>query len=198
MKPKSFTGFVLSLFTSATILLLVFALPDAEAKQHRHHEAHEHGVARMNVAVEGDIMYIEFSSPAANIVGFEHYPETREQKDAVKEAEKSLEAGEMLFVFSPEAAGRLTQSGVESDIGNDSDHEPDAEDAHEHHEDEDERHSEFRAEYRFLFEKPEKLAYMDVMLFRIFPGIERIEVQLLTGTRQTALELTAKEHRIGF
>lgn len=197
MQPKLFTGFLFSFFTSATILLLVSALP-AEAKPHRHHEAHEHGVARMNVAVEGDIMYIEFSSPSANIVGFEHYPERQEDKDAVREAVKRLEAGELLFAFSPKAAGRLTQSGVESDIGNDSDHEAGEEDGHEHHEDEGERHSEFKAEYRILFEKPEKLAYMDVMLFSIFQGIERIEVQLLTDKRQTALELTAKENRIDF
>lgn len=38
--------------------------------------------------------------------------------------------------------------------------------------------------------------YIDVLLFRVFPGIEHIEVQLLTGTRQTAMELTASKSQI--
>ena len=39
-----------------------------QAAEYRHHEAHEHGVAHMNVAVERNELYIEFISPAANIV----------------------------------------------------------------------------------------------------------------------------------
>ncbi len=34
------------------------------------------------------------------------------------------------------------------------------------------------------------------MLFQAFPGIEHIEVQLLTGTGQSAEELTAEKNRI--
>jgi hypothetical protein len=36
------------------------------------------------------------------------------------------------------------------------------------------------------------------MLFSVFPGIEHIEVQLLTATEQTALELIAKKKKIIF
>jgi hypothetical protein len=39
---------------------------------------------------------------------------------------------------------------------------------------------------------------MDVMLIQTFPGIEHIEVQLLTETKQSAHELTAQNHRIKF
>ena len=61
-----------------------------------------------------------------------------------------------------------------------------------------ESHSEFRAEYHFVCKKPEKLASVDVMLFNVFSGIEHIEVQLLTVTKKTALELTAKKKKIIF
>jgi len=55
-----------------------------------------------------------------------------------------------------------------------------------------------KAEYHFVCKKPEKLLSIDVMLFSVFPGIEQIKVQLLTDTKQTALELTAKKKKISF
>ena len=193
-------------------------LSNIQAAEYRHHEAHEHGVAHMNVAFEGNELYIELISPAANIVGFEHQPRTQEQKAAVKAAIKKLEAGEKLFAFSSGVGGSLVKSKVHTDINNDSGHESDETKSHEHdeisrdagndaekhghedhqHADEHERHSEFKAEYHFMCKKPEKLVYVDVMLFSVFSGIEHIEVQLLTGTKQTALELTAKKKKITF
>jgi len=193
-------------------------LSNIQSAEYRHHEAHEHGVAHMNVALEGNELYIELISPAANIVGFEHHPRTQEQKAAVKAAIKKLEAGEKLFAFPSGVGGRLVKSKVHTDINSDFGHESDETKSHENdemsrgsgheaekhgheehqHGDEHERHSEFKAEYHFVCKKPEKLAYVDVMLFSIFSGIEHIEVQLLTGTKQTAFELTATKKKILF
>ena len=205
-----------------SIIAIVWAggpnLSNTQAAEYRHHEAHEHGVAHMNVAFEGNELYIELISPAANIVGFEHQPRTEEQKAAVKAAINKLEAGEKLFAFPSGVGGRLVKSKVHTDISNDSGHESDETKSHEHDEmsrdagnetekhghenhqdgDEHERHSEFKAEYHFMCKKPEKLAYVDVMLFSIFSGIEHIEVQLLTGTEQTAFDLTATKKKILF
>ena len=190
--------------------------PNLEAEEFRHHEAHEHGVAHLNVAHDGKNLYIELTSPAANILGFEYQPRTQEQKAAVKAAIKKLEAGEALFILPSDAEGELTKSKVHTDIASDSDHKSEDEHTHDHNEiskkdEEDkhrhqenhesnkhEKHSEFEAEYHFVCKKPEKLVHIDVMLFSVFPGIEHIEVQLLTDTKQTALELTAKKKKIIF
>jgi hypothetical protein len=202
----------------AVVIALGLNLPKVRAEGYRHHQAHEHGVAHMNVAVEGNYLYIEFVSPAANIVGFEHHPRTQEQKAAVQQAIETLKADKKLFGLPPDAGSRLAQSKAVTDIVDDSGNESESEHTHEHGEahekarkdknnskeehdavePEHERHSEFTAEYRFVLKKPEKLKHIDVMLFRIFPGIEHIEVQLLTGTKQTALELTAKKNKIVF
>ena len=191
-------------------------LPNLQAEEFRHHEAHEHGVAHLNVVHDRNNLYIELTSPAANIVGFEHQPRTQEQKAAVKEAIKKLEAGEALFVLPSGAEGELAKSEVYTDIASDSDHKSedththehnelgkkDEEDKHRHRENHEsnkqERHSEFKAEYHFVCNKSEKLVYIDVMLFSVFPGLEHIEVQLLTDTQQTARELTAKKKKIIF
>jgi hypothetical protein len=195
-----------------------YILPDLQAEEYRHHEAHVHGVAHLNMALEGNNLYIELTSPAANIVGFEHHPRTQEQKAAVKEAIKKLEAGENLFALPSGAGGRLVKSGTHTDTNRDNGHESEEAHSHEHGEtsreaghendkhdheehqdgDEHQRHSEFRAEYHFICNKPEKLAFVDVMLFRVFTGIEHIEVQLLAGTQQKSLELTARKNKIHF
>jgi hypothetical protein len=198
------------------VIVLGFRLPQVQASEQRHHEAHVHGVAHLNVALEGNNLYIELSSPAANIVGFEHHPRTEEQKAAVKTAIETLEAGEKLFALSTDTGGRLVKANVQTDVENGSDHEPGQSHAHDHakssqeaeveehqhgedHEaDDHERHSEFKAEYHFVCKTPQKLTLIEVNLFRVFPGIEYIEVQLLTDTKQSALELTAPKNKIVF
>jgi hypothetical protein len=181
------------------VFVLSVLVLKAQTEHSRNQEAHEHGVAHLNVAVEGTELYLEFISPAANIVGFEHPPRTDEQKTAVKEAVETLEDGEVLFVLPAGVQCGLAEPIVDTDIDGDPISESEGAHQHEHHEaDEHQRHSEFKAEYHFVCEHPDKLEHIDVMLFRDFPGIERIEVQLLTGTKQTALELTAKKYRIPF
>jgi len=85
------------------LLLSMVLVPGVmvQAQEHCHHEAHEHGVAHLNVAIEGNRLYIEFSSPAANFVGFEHRPRTQDQKGAIQAAIEGLKEGDKLFVLPP-------------------------------------------------------------------------------------------------
>ena len=203
---------------SFAIMLTAVSSRTLVAEQ-RHHDAHVHGIAHLNAAMEETTLHLEFTSPAANIVGFEHAPQTQEQKDAVRKALEKLEDGSKLFIPSPEAQCRLSKSSVKTDIENDIDHDEDAdhETEHEHEkdahhgkgedkdhkhdeegEDEHVRHSEFEAEYRLVCQHPEKLSKVEVMLIQNFPGIEHIAVQLLTGTKQTAQELTHKKSFLKF
>jgi hypothetical protein len=217
MKKPLFRNQILLVGIPAFAILLAAASPRTQAGEQRHHDAHVHGIAHLNVAMEGTSLHLEFTSPAANIVGFEHEPRTPEQKDGVRNAIEKLEDGSKLFIPSPEAQCRLSKSSVKTDIEHDADHDEDAEHKHghgkdehhgegedhdkEHHEenaDEHTRHSEFHSEYRFVCKNPGKLSEMDVMLIQSFPGIEHIEVQLLTEKKQSAQELTAPSHRIKF
>jgi hypothetical protein len=213
---RKLTGYIpynLNILLFVSIFIVFFGLNALKvmAEEQRHHKAHVHGVAHINVALEDNELYIELTSPAANIVGFEHQPKSEEQKIAVNKAIETLKAGEMLFVMPPRVGASLVKSDVDTGIKIDTEHE--SEDTHkhesgehhdekeehhkEHHkEDEHEQHSEFKAVYRFACKNPDKLTYIDVMLFRIFESIEHIEVQILTRTKQTALELSAKKNRI--
>ena len=203
--------FIVNGLISGLLTLVIIFWGTVQAGEKRHHESHEHGVANLNVAVEGKNIYIEFTSPAANIVGFEHHPRTHEQKDAVKDAVNKLKKGEALFLLSAKSESKLVKSSVDTDIDKGAEHHAEEGHAHskeehhghaeEHHEDhgdadKHERHSEFEATYQFACQKPDKLSQIEVMLFRAFPGIEHIEVQLVTATKQTAVELTAKKNKI--
>ena len=211
------TRYLLILFSLMTAIIATGSYsPFLFAEETRHHEAHQHGIAHLNVALEGNDLYIELISPAANIVGFEHHPRTNEQKAAVKKAIESLKKGEDLFVLPPSAKGKFVKITVDTNIeshsdndhGDDHTHEHDSsskeedDDQHahasDHQGDEHERHSEFTAEYKIVCQQPQKLEHIDVTLFRMFQGIERIKVKLLSGARQNALELTATHHQIRF
>jgi hypothetical protein len=218
-KKPLFRNYILTVWILAFAIMLAAASSRTRAEEQRHHDAHVHGIAHLNVAVEGTSLHLEFTSPAANIVGFEHKPRTPEQKDGVRNAIEKLEDGSKLFIPSPEAQCRLSKSSVKTDIELDANHDADAGHKHEHkhekdthhgegedhdkehHEgdkDEHARHSEFHSEYRFVCKNPGKLSQMDVKLIRSFPGIEHIEVQLLTEKQQSAQELTAQSHTIKF
>jgi len=66
----------------------VMTVSHAETKHD--HDAHEHGIAQMNIAWDKDHLDIEMVSPAYNIVGFEHQPKTEEQHEAAESVEAIL------------------------------------------------------------------------------------------------------------
>lgn len=165
-------------------------LAPAEESEMRQHEAHEHGSARLNVALEGAELYAEFASPAANIVSFEYRARTAEEKKTVHEALEMLEHGSRLL--RPTAAARCRLSEVDSEML-EGGHGHQQHDEEEHGEEEHgEMHSEFHVSYRFACGAPEALDSIEVKIFELFPGTERIESQVITDRGQTRVELTPK------
>ena len=79
-------------------------------------DPHQHGVGRLNVAVQGDEVEIELETPGADIVGFEHEPRTAEQKRAVQDAATALRDGAALFVFPAAAGCTLKEAEVEAGL----------------------------------------------------------------------------------
>lgn len=206
MLPRRIISLSSLLLLSAT---LCFASGDDE---HRQHGSHVHGIGHMNLAVDGNDVYIELENPSANIVGFEHMPSSDNDRHAVHEAAEKLEDGKSLFIFTKQADCSLTSATVSSPLlSEDHENEHHNSEAHEekhendehgsgedHADHEEQAHSEFVAEYKFSCKHPEKLKSVETKLFSVFPGIEELETQVLTNTRQTGAELTAKSYRIDF
>jgi hypothetical protein len=172
-------------------------------QEHRQHAAHRHGVGKINIAQEDKEIYIELDCPAANIVGFEHAPESEADHDALEKALAQLKNGTGLFLL-PDAAGcRLVDADITTplqDHADDSSHH----EAGEHHADEDshehegETHSDITATWRYSCANPEALDQVSVQLFEVFPMTERLQVQFISGKRQGAAELSASQRVLRF
>ncbi|MCO3736355.1 DUF2796 domain-containing protein, partial [Pseudomonas aeruginosa] len=90
------------------LVLLPFAAQAHDDHDHDHAHGslgkHEHGVAQLNVALDGKTLELELDSPAMNLVGFEHAASTDADKAAVAKARAQLEKPLELFAL-PVTAG---------------------------------------------------------------------------------------------
>lgn len=195
-----------------TLLALPFALLPlslAQAASHEHahdhdhaHEehgslgAHEHGVASLNVALDGQTLEIQLESPAMNLVGFEHEAKSDADKAKVAAARKHLEQPQALFALPIEAKCALQESALESPLFGDAEH---AHAEHEHEHGDEHGHSDIDASYRFACAHAEVLKTLELgSFFGTFPGTEKLEVQLIGPGGQQGAELTPSNSRLSF
>jgi hypothetical protein len=167
---------------------------------HEQHQAHVHGEAEMLIALDGSTLEIEFHSPAMNIVGFEHQPKTEQQSEAVDKAIDTLKQPAKLFTLAAaaqcnpvtievETALAKHEGGEKAHNKHEHDHEHDHEPEHDH-EHEAETHSDFAVHYQFQCADLNKLDKIEFVLFKHFPGTERLEVQSISNKGQQKIDLT--------
>jgi hypothetical protein len=176
-------------------------------QEHRQHGSHVHGIAVLNVALEGQDVQIELDSPAANIVGFEHAPSSKADHAALDKAVATLKGGDRLFRFNEDAGCRMEQADATSQLldGEQAEHEKHEgpakgghEDAQHEPEHEGETHSDIEAAYHFVCDQPGKLTLLTIELFEVFPGTEKLAVQYVIEGKQGARELTATNQVVRF
>ncbi|WDH34783.1 DUF2796 domain-containing protein [Pseudomonas chlororaphis] len=187
--------------------LLPLAIAHAAEKHDHDHEhgslgAHEHGVARLNAALDGQTLELELESPAMNLVGFEHAASTDADKAKVASVRAQLEKPLALFSLPPAAGCVVAQQELESPLFGDKpeDHDEDHDDAksaggHEHHHE----HSEIHAHYQFTCATPGALKNLDLAgVFKTFPATQKIQVQLISPSGQQGVEATSKAASLKF
>lgn len=185
--------------------LLPLAVAQATSHDHAHdhehaHEEpgslgkHEHGVASLNVALDGQTLEIQLESPAMNLVGFEHAATSDADKAKVAAVRQQLEQPQTLFALPIEAKCALQESELESPLFGEAKHE------HADHDHGDEHgHSDIDASYRFACANAEALKTLELgSFFGSFPGTEKLEVQLIGPSGQQGAELTPKNARLSF
>lgn len=153
------------------------------------HEAHVHGLAQMNLVVDGPTVELELSTPLANVISFEHEPETDAQKSEVRDMAAQMRKADSLFVLSPEAQCELKDvslssealgAGILSSAGA----------AHSEDADDHDGHGDLDMDVTFICRHPENLNSVRVDMFRIFPNLHNLEVQMVTPKGQGAAALT--------
>ncbi|MCY1415090.1 hypothetical protein D9M71_305590 [compost metagenome] len=182
----------------AMLPLAVAHAADEHDHEHGSLGAHEHGVGRLNAALDGKTLALELQSPAMNLVGFEHVATSDADKAKVAAARALLEQPLALFNL-PKAAGCVVENQeLESPLFGDT---PDADDDHdedakdEHHHD----HSEIHAHYQFTCATPDALKTLDLAnMFNSFPATRTIQVQLIGPSGQQGVDVTAKAAALKF
>lgn len=179
-----------SLATGWLLLLISFS-PDNHASEgsfSHGHGAHVHGSAALNIALDNNMLFIEFDSPAFNLVGFEHEPTNEAQKSALLNVKKTLNSAELLFRFTPTGC-RLEKSDIEI---------PYLTEHHQHPHQHQHEHADVQANYIFQCAQAENLKAILVNLFTHFPGIQEIRAQWVSQNRQGVALLTADNPRLKF
>lgn len=186
-----------------TLLALTIALlPLAAVQAHEHEEEHgslgkhEHGVASLNVALDGQTLEIQLESPAMNLVGFEHAASSATDKAKVAAARAQLEQPAILFNLPAAAGCTLAEMALHSPLFGEPAHEHEhADTEHEHsHE-----HADVDADYRFDCNAPQHLTAIDLaVFFQQFPATEKLNAQLIGPSGQQGAELNKGNARLSF
>lgn len=186
---------------ATTVACLTIAQPAAAEKQLG---AHVHGVGAINLAQEGNQLYIELKMPAHDALGFETIT-TDAQKATLAETLKTLESEE-LWVIPAKAQCQMNEvhagTGGEHETHDGHDHEHEEHNAkhdehdhehEEHHAKHDEhdhehadnhkegsKHLDISATYIFTCKEPQQLKTIGTRLFERFQRSESVNIQGLT------------------
>lgn len=195
--------------TNLMIALIILPSLSIASEEHREHGTHEHGAAAFNIVMSKQEVMLELHTPTYNVLGFEHLPHTDEQKQLVSERLRILKNAAKLFKFDDEASCELQQVNTESPFDTlietpdhaDSMHHKhegehgDEHDAHEHGDEHE--HTDIEATYTYHCQQT--VNSIDTQgLFTQFPNFERLNVQWITETQQSAQEVTKSETVIYF
>ena len=201
---------VLIMKALTSIISIIIASP-AFSENVRQLNAHEHGIAALNIAIEAPLLVMEFHAPGADIVGFEYAAKSDADFAAISAALKILEAPLDLFVLPKGArcAVQEVQVELESDADHDvneedhQDHDDENDHKHEDHEDHDEEkhaassgHTEFHAEYSLICSNIEALTQIDFAYFEAFPNSKQVALQLISQSGARAFEIKSGAPRL--
>lgn len=177
------------------LLALPFALlPLALAHAHDEHDhdqhgslaAHEHGVASLNVALDGNTLELELDTPAMNLVGFEHAASSDADKAKVAAVRQQLEQPLALFGLAQDAGCSESAKDLQSPLFGDA-----SAAGHEH--------TDIHAHYQLTCAQPGKLARLDLgPLFTTFPATQTINVQLIGPNGQKGLQASPAQAVVAF
>ena len=187
-----------------TFAALIATIPAVMAEDFHQHEAHEHGVGELNIAMAGNQLGMELTAPGADIVGFEYEASSEADKLAVKKAIQQLHNPQALVTLPKEAQCELISAeahldGEEHEEEHDHEHEESHEHEHDEHHDEHEegeQHTSFHAEYLFKCSDMSALQNFSFPYFQIFPNALELEVQIVNDNGARAFEVERAEPQL--
>jgi len=162
------------------LLGLTFATHAAEPSPH----AHVHGIAKLDVAVDGSTLTLALESPLDSLLGFEHPARNDQEKTAVKTMSDQLHKPQALFALPTAAQCRSVSVTLDSPV---------LEAKPKHGGD---GHADLDGEFVFQCAQPQQLKGMTVQLFKAFTHLRELDVQIASPRGQSAAKLTAQQNQL--
>ena len=177
----------------ANVLLLLCALAIGGLIPAGVPAQHVHGVIELGVVVEGDTVAVSLRAPLDDVVGFEHAPESDEQRESIRQAAAMLSNADAMFGLAGSASCSISDTSVDGpayvtehlaggEAGSAGSHDGHHHDAGHHDSDHggSERHSEVNASYAWECGNVSALESLALRFTEGFAGVETIEIQILT------------------
>lgn len=173
--------YLVTLFCGLSLSSIVYAQDEHHDHEagHRHHGAHVHGMATLDLVMDDDELMMHLKSPLMNFLGFEHQPETEQQKAIYQDMLQQLE---MLATLIEVKGSSCKAESIEVE-------EPFA--------DSDEAgHADVDVSYFLRCEEPENITELKINLFDVYSNLESLQVQMVLPTGQQQLKLNQQRTSI--
>ena len=161
------------------------------------HEAHVHGVGKLDVAIDGAEVTLHLNTPLMNLLGFEHAAKNPKDRAAAQKMAFRLRDAGRIFVTTPAAGCRaisvkLASNAINPILLGEPTTPPAAPEASAH------GHADLDADFILQCSHPDLLESIDVSLFEKFKGFQKIDVQMVTQKKQLAVTLRPSAYRISW
>ena len=183
----------ISLCTLLSAYILFSAMPVSAADEdERHHNAHPHGQAKLNIVLDQGELFVALETPAVNILGFEHAPNTTTQQAVLKQANITLSDSQNVVQVT---GGDCKLMAQDIDMPFTDKHQENSEVEHDDHEDH-EGHTDVHAEYTFKCANESLVKSLNVSVFKHFGAFKGIDTVWVIGIHQRKLHLTPDATKI--
>jgi hypothetical protein len=184
-----------------TLSVLVFSLPllfagKGFAAEKRRAESHVHGVAEINIIVEGKRVVVEFHAPMESVMGFEHEAKSDAEKKKRDAAMKLVNDKFNELVVFDKKFGCQSQAGKVAIVQSDSSDSKDKKHGQGDHKKSAE-HREVRATHNFECQKDPAGSRVRFGVTKVFPEIQEIKVQVLSDAKQSGATIKKDKGDVG-
>ncbi|OFC70341.1 ZrgA family zinc uptake protein [Alteromonas confluentis] len=160
-------------------------------------DKHVHGHGQLLVAQDDSQWQLQFSIPAANLLGFEHEPEDQKQRDKVHAMETAL--SEFRNVASISGSCKVAQQDIHiPHAEHHEDHESHAghagDDAHEAHR----QHQHEDVSLTYQLSCNDDISALTINMFGLAPSLSSLEVQWVTDKGQGMTDVTPQAATINW
>ena len=163
---------------------------------------HQHGVVKLDVAVDGNRLVLDLEVPLDSLVGFERAPKTDKERAVVRAAAQRFHDGEQLFAPTPAAQCTRVETTLSSSVlapallASASTAAPKAAAAPAAAKPGEEGHADMDATLVYLCGQPAALQGLEVKMFDVFPKIRQIDAQVASGRGQSGAKLTPQKRSL--